>query len=142
MPERDIHIMTGIEDVRRPYEGGFLYPLVTAPLTGKILAESACPGTLLGSAQEFLSDCHKFLVAGTSGLDSDLFEVLNSGIKEGSPNPVVRVVESGSKASTFDNFQRGVVAFRNRLDPGASKFNDGFYEYVFGKGLDAFVSAA
>ena len=113
---------------------------MTAPLTGKTLDDVHCPGSLLGTAEEFLADCHKFLIAGTSGLDGDLFELMNRGIGKDSPDPVVHVVGVG-EVEAFDNFSKEVLEFRGRIDPNLSKFNDGFYEYVFGSGFDQFLGA-
>ena len=143
-PDRLVHIQRGIEDSRQiqRYDNGkpyLIYPMVTAPVAGKTIDDIDCPVPLLEGAQRFLNDCNKFLIIGTSGLDGDLFELLNRGLKKGSPAPLVHVV-GVDKVEAFDRFQKGVVEFRGRLDPADSKFNDGFYQYAFGKGLDRFVS--
>jgi len=145
--ETDIYIRReGINDVTSMYNfdnvepNKFLYPLVTAPLTGKKLVDGDCPGSLRDTAEEFLGDCHKFLIVGTSGLDGDLFELINRGIRDNFPDPMVHVV-GVEPVEAFDQFAREIVEFRNRIDPDVSKFNNGFVEYVCSNDFDQFLSA-
>ena len=122
--------------------GNAIYPLITAPLAGKNLTEPECPNEHLDRAREFLEDCQKFLIVGTSGLDGDLMEFLDSAVDPGrNPNIYLMVVDSGqSTYQTLFKFQDGVSAFRlfsgNR---GQILFTRGFREFVSGEGNRTFA---
>lgn len=53
-----------------------LYPVLMAPLAGKGMKDAVCPRRHLEAFSEFIADCRKFLVIGTSGRDQDLLEIL------------------------------------------------------------------
>ena len=73
------------------------FPIVTAPLAGKSLEDVVCPASHVETAREFLAGCNKFLIIGTSGLDEDLFQLLNSAIQTSYPR-FVHVVDHGRGA--------------------------------------------
>ena len=101
-----------------------------------------CPNEHLECAREFLADCQKFLIVGTSGLDDDLMEFLDSAV-DPDLNPKIHLVVVGSGQSTgrtLYNFQVGVHAFRPVSGtPDQLLFTDGFREYVAGEGIRTFA---
>ena len=141
--ENNIFVAEGVIDVRAPYDKTreYLYPMITAPLAEKTLSDVVCPASHLGTVQRFLWACHKFLVIGTSGLDRDLFELLQSAID--APKPLVHFVGKGEPLNgTIERFEKGVAAFRRRVLPGESNHDDGFRTYVSGQHFRSFLAAA
>ena len=66
-----------IQNIRGPLqlfeiEGNRAYPIMTAPLADKGIADMVCPTAHIEVAKDFLKQCRKFLIIGTSGLDEDL----------------------------------------------------------------------
>ena len=144
--ESDMLVAQGVSSTTSPRDGGdsayYLYPLVTMPVAGKTITDIRSPGSFMAVAREFLSDCHKFLIIGTSGLDTDLFEVINTGAQDTLPDPIVRVVGVKSKVTdTFKNLYEQVDYFEGRIDPDVSIYEKGFYNYVFSAGLDEFATS-
>jgi hypothetical protein len=62
---------------RRPW----LHPIMTAPLAGKGAMNMVCPDDHILAARQFLSDCGRLMVIGTSGKDDDVFELLASSMR-------------------------------------------------------------
>jgi hypothetical protein len=77
--------------VKASANGSRLYPLLTAPLAGKGHADFVCPREHIQAAQEFLQTCRKFLIIGTSGLDDDLLNFLNTSVTSQS-RPYLHIV--------------------------------------------------
>ncbi|HEX9896660.1 MAG TPA: SIR2 family protein [Dehalococcoidales bacterium] len=106
------------------------YPILTAPLAGKGVADMVCPETHIQFAKEFLKGCEKFLIIGCSGLDNDLLALLDEAIPS-EANPTIHLVghEDGEKA--LARFEKGVTAFHGpRETPPDILFKNGFRQYV------------
>jgi len=132
-PEDEIIIKDGIEKVIDSADSNhLLYPLLTAPLAGKHIGDAVCPKSHIIAAQEFLKNCRKFLIIGTSGLDEDLLYLLNEAVtyKPDESNTLIHLVDVGEAADKASaKFQKGVKAFRHQLSP-QNTFRDGFRVYV------------
>lgn len=127
-----------------------LYPAVTAPVArGKRLV---CPKTQLDFAREFISECRKFLIIGTSGYDQDVIELLGTSMSGSLFANRVRFVSYAGKDESgtwkegerervegaWKRFSNGVLGFRNsEVDTSY----DGFREYVSSEAFQAFASA-
>ncbi|MBI4298183.1 MAG: SIR2 family protein [Chloroflexi bacterium] len=118
-----------------------VYPLLTAPLAGKGTMDMVCPSAHVKAAQEFLADCYKFLIIGTSGTDDDVMSLLNSSHPEvDAYAPYVHVVDiSKDQAKTIlDRFQNEVQAWR-WLVTGSMTYGQGFKNYVSGNEMKDFA---
>jgi len=118
-----------------------VYPVLTAPLAGKSLDQAVCPDSHLNFARDFLADCYKFLIVGTSGLDDDLMELLREKVRP-SGGVYLHVVDSGAAAhKTRRNFQTKVRGFSETFPMGADNglFQVGFKDYVSGPGIRDFA---
>jgi hypothetical protein len=116
------------------------YPLITAPLAGKTLDETVSFRAHRNTAVEFLNDCHKFLIVGTSGLDDDLFELLNLGSIPG--RTLVHVVDRGKAAVTLNRFTSKVDQLKFRsAHRKPVEFNHGFKEYMNSDQFEEFARA-
>ena len=137
-PEEDIVIMPGKPTaLSLRHSGNYMYPLITAPIAGKELADVVCPDSHVDVAQEFLSACEKFLIIGTSGLDHDLFALLNASVATGSH--MIQVVGKEQAWETSDRFRQQVAAFS---DPDPRKpYVEGFRAYVSSDDWRAFADA-
>ena len=124
-------------------DGNRAYPVLTAPLAGKSSSEMVCPPSHLATAREFLAECSRFLVIGSSGLDDDLLDLLQETVRP--KNPWVQFVsgseELGQKA--WERFRSRVRAFRSvsSLD-GEVVFDGGFEAYVARDGPSIFLRAS
>lgn len=58
------------------------YPVITAPLADKGTDKLVCPPAHQQAAADFVSECKKFLIIGTSGNDQDLMTLLHENLKE------------------------------------------------------------
>ena len=136
-PEKEaITLNNGVtENFRRDFdEAYFLFPVITTPLAGKELTDAVCPDSHLEVAREFLSDCQKFLIIGTSGLDQDLMELLDSSINPACKNVVHSVNYGDGGIKSLLKFKEGVKAFNNR-DSVHQVFDQGFRKYIAGTSL-------
>ena len=100
-----------------------------------------CPGDHIALAHEFLSSCRKFLIIGTSGLNGDLFELLDTAIDPRS-HFLVHVVGKDGVEETLSRFAKNVRAFNT---PGAKSsavtYAKGFKEYVAGDLIRTFAES-
>ena len=116
----------------------WVYPVLTAPLAGKGLADAVCPGTHQSFARKFLATCAKVLVIGTSGMDDDLLGLLDSSMN-GESTKLIHFVGKGDGANAaLTGFQKGVGVFRDF--PRINQFKGGFQEYVNGPDFKAFAA--
>ena len=105
------------------------YPILTAPLAGKGIADMVCP-THIQVAQDFLKQCRKYLIVGTSGLDKDLLALLDEAVQPSS-HPTVQLVGLTDAHEALQNFEKGVRAFRGRrLTPPGFLFQEGLRQYI------------
>ena len=128
---RDAHGALGREDM--------LYPLLTAPLAGKVETDMVCPQSHIDEARRFLADCKKFLIIGTSGLDEDLLGLLGSSVPKAPA--LVHVVTENPKVSAdvWDRFAR-VPVFASILEPPLA-FESGFRIYLTSPDFERFCAA-
>jgi hypothetical protein len=106
------------------------YPILTAPLAGKGMANLVCPSEHIEIAKHFLADCRKFLIIGSSGLDKDLLNLLDENI-DPSLRPVIQLVGGPDGEQALQRFESGVRAFRRRrIMPPGYLFGNGFRKYV------------
>lgn len=144
--EGDIHVKTshGRSDQLRTYQieiaGQHAYPVLTAPLAGKGAAAMVCPAMHLETACEFLTDCSRFLVIGSSGIDEDLLALLDQSVAPKSPWVQFVSGRSDIGEGVRQRFVSRVRAFRSisSLD-GAVVFNGGFASYVASDALLKFL---
>ncbi len=107
----------------------WLYPLLTAPLAGKAVADIVCPESHINTAREFLGSCEKFLVVGTSGLDEDLLSLLENSVPP-STQARVQLVGAGNGAQeALQRFQKVVRAFKGPRE-ASLVFDNGFRQYL------------
>ena len=125
-----------VTQVRLGPSSQFAYPALTAPLARKGTNDMVCPQSHLEMAREFLSDCRKFLVIGTSGLDADLLEFLErSSIP---PSGLLHVVDNGHTLEVRSGFERGLPGLHGS---GVNTFDDGFRSYTVSPMLVSFAKA-
>jgi len=120
--------------------GNRLYPLLTAPLAGKGMTDMVCPTSHLDAATEFLHDCNKFLVIGTSGLDTDLLELLDMTINPEVDHTLHVVGLKGSGKETHSRLSSHVRAFSTFTPPFQKIFEKGYQEYLYASGLSSFAT--
>jgi len=110
-----------------------VYPLLTAPLAGKSPTDIVAPSSIQKVMADFLSDCRRFLIVGSSGLDDDLLEFLSSAVVKADLVQVVsgRPAEGDELAwsnATLMRYQAGVRAFGEAAR--AVPLPLGFVDYV------------
>lgn len=116
---------TGVQKPRSLY-----YPIITAPLAGKDISKTVCPQSHIKVAGEFLKDCQKFLIIGTSGLDEDLLSLIDSVLVSPMTYHLVHIVDFNQGADEARiRFMKGIKAFRNRI-PTENVFRKGFRHYL------------
>ena len=122
------------------YQDEWIYPILTAPMAGKGPADVVCPDSHIEFAKEFLADCHKFLIIGSSGLDNDLLALLDSVLEPGEEFFVDFVGDGEGAGISWSNYQQMIGAFggtyvvhRTRL------FKKGFRQYVSSDAMRQFA---
>lgn len=123
-----------------PAYGKMLYPLVTAPLAGKQDTEFVAPPTHIEVAKKFLNKCSKFLIIGTSGLDEDLFQLLDSSIS--SLQNLVHVVgkKHESTRTTLKHYFMAVPRMGSHTaDSNPVAFDKGFDAYMDSPEFQSFL---
>ena len=105
------------------------YPILTAPLAGKGIADMVCPTAHIQVAKDFLKLCRKYLIIGTSGWDEDLLALLDEAVHP-SLHPTVQLVGLRDADEGLQRFERGVTAFRGRREtPPGFLFQGGLRQY-------------
>ena len=141
--EADFEITDGIVDISIYDSAPYRYPILTVPLAGKGDDAWVCPASHVEAAKDFLRDCRKFLIIGTSGLDADLFAVLNQALPSGESFRV-HLVGMGDKVKVVTKrFTDNVDAFGEALASDRLSLHEtgsGFKDYATGLELDAFAS--
>lgn len=123
---------------RDPNSRRYLYPRLTAPLRGKTFS---CPDGHTTRLVEFLSECHKFLIIGTSGLDEDLLELM--GESTSGTSYFVSYVNKGDEPERVrGRFEEKVRSFRNTRPKYSESelFAGGFTSYLDTEALEAFLA--
>lgn len=102
-----------VDDVKFAQRGEFgnqrVYRIVTAPLAGKVPGDIRCPDKHRQVTEEFLADCEKVLIIGSSGRDGDLLELLNGSLED-DISRIIHVVDKdqpGAKC-TLQRFTRDI----------------------------------
>jgi len=143
IPESEILVidMTGaVRDYSSHYPA-HLYPLLTAPLAGKGVSDAVCPDSHIEAAKEFLHDCQKFLIIGTSGLDNDLLTIVDSALSDSMIYRLIHIVNSGAGGDeAYKKFERGIKVFQGSMDV-RNIFKGGFRTYLRGDRLRSFLEA-
>lgn len=130
-PDNEIYI----QNVQGPLQsvlitGNRPYPILTAPLAGKGIADMVCPIAHIEVAKDFLKQCRKYLIIGTSGLDEDLLALLNEAVDPFS-HPTVQLVGLKDADEALQNFEKGVRAFQGqRSIPPGFLFQEGLRQYI------------
>lgn len=127
-----------IRDTQHAFHETGFYPVLTAPLAGKGLADAVCPAEHLEVAKEFLATCKKFLIIGTGGLDDDLMEFLDQSVPVGSS--IFGDVVDPNAVVVMDRFKAGVRAFRQ--EGGVSHIRPqttSFQTYLSDTGIQSFM---
>lgn len=115
-----------------------LYPVLTAPLAGKAVSDMVCPDSHQAVAKEFLQDCDKFLIIGTSGQDEDLLNFLSTSVH--SQVPLIHFVGVGEVAMTEHNFENAIRPFSIRHGSVPRVLYDkGFQSYASSEDLKLFA---
>ncbi|MFH0896887.1 MAG: SIR2 family protein [Candidatus Bathyarchaeota archaeon] len=133
-PENEIFVIDSVTytaEYRTTSGDRWVYPVLTAPLAGKNSSNAVCPRSHINELKQFLVNCHKFLIIGTSGLDEDLMILIDSALEyDLGANLLVHIVDYGDGADKASSrFQQSVRAFNNRIDP-TNVFKSGFREYL------------
>ena len=137
--EGQVRIKNNVSVVRDSHDSNLkLYPILTAPLAGKGVSDVVCPESHIKVAKEFLSDCQKFIIIGTSGLDEDLLSFLDSTLGSSITYYHVHIVGSGSETDEAQRrFIGSVRAFHNYI-PNENVWRKGFRAYLK-NGLKVFL---
>lgn len=129
-------------DWRGP-DGRILYPRLTAPLLDKTLC---CPEEHTEALQNFMADCHKFLIIGTSWLDRDLLDCMAETCA--GRGHVVYYVNSdvnseGATEQTKQRFEEAIRAFvlSGPQTPLPRTSVQGFTVFLDTPELEAFLAA-
>ena len=136
-PPEQIVIGEGIGDVSTAeVDGNRLYPLLTAPLAGKDSSAVVCPTEHRKVAEEFLADCGKLLIIGTSGQDDDLLDLLNDSLGA-DINRIIHVVGKDGAKGTLQRFRRRVPTLKVSIEPLMA--TGGFQAYVRSEEFQRFL---
>jgi hypothetical protein len=121
------------------HQGTRLYPRLSAPIREKTFV---CPVSHQIHLMDFVSDCHKFLIIGTSGLDEDLLTALSKACSA-SPGHVVHYVGDGSVSQVQERFEAAILPFKmvGPSQPPPRLFSAGFNNYVGSGEIRAFLTA-
>jgi hypothetical protein len=124
-------------------DGGMAYPILTAPLAGKGVADMVCPQSHIEYAKSFLKDCSRFMVIGTSGLDDDLLELLGESIHVDLPLTQFVAGDRKAAAEVCARFRANVSSFGNVTDPpGGLLFESGFRDFTDSGAAESFARHA
>lgn len=134
VPEDEIFVIDSVPSTAEyspPGSNRWVYPVLTAPLAGKNPKDSVCPKSHISELEQFLNNCHKFLIVGTSGLDEDLMALIDTAL--GSDTKLYRLVHVVDTKKGADEvairFRQNVRAFKNSIEQ-ANVFKLGFKQYM------------
>jgi len=109
---------------------GLLYPWITAPLARKDPSDVRCLDSEIKATKEFLHDCRKFLIVGTSGLDDDLTEILQEAVANSPVPPFVHFVAGGKTSEVWQQFKKKIPAFNSLHSSSLVNRNIRFRQYL------------
>ena len=141
VPEHEINVWNDVLITKEgsPKQSSYCYPILTAPLAGKSGDEMVCPGSHRALAREFLAQCDKFLVIGSSGSDDDLLELLDAALEPRLTYAMHFVGWQDEAEESLGQLPQGVRGF-TRGDPTWSKMcRNGFRQYVSSEGILEFA---
>ncbi len=110
-----------------------VYPAITVPVDGKY--DINCPKSQVEKMEDFLPNCHNYLIIGTSGKDQDLLDILKKNVRSAKVMLVGR--EEESTAETRKRFMAAVPQFDNSID--TFYHERGFSQFVDSGMLDEFI---
>ncbi len=113
-----------------------VYPLLSAPMAGKDSSNMVCPESHLEFAKDFLQDCGKFLIIGSSGLDDDLLSFLNENVQHHSKQ-MLHIVDSGNKVEDVRQMYCSKVKVFQSIY--LELFKGGFSNYISQGNLRSFA---
>jgi len=133
----ETQVVHSVSSVRTSAE--YLYPVLTAPLVAKGADAYSCPPSHIDIAEEFLKDCRKFLIIGTSGRDDDVHRLLNKTVPNGRFQWLAFVGRE-DVSEAFTDFRNGALSFGATQHVGNSPtYSDGFLSYAYSDELDEFA---
>jgi hypothetical protein len=109
--------------------GRQLYPILTAPVTGKDQKQFRCPESHLAFAREFLKTCRRFLVIGNSGYDDDLHEFLQDSVDQDTTK-ALHFVGSDDVETAMARFRQSTPMLFKYQANRPQGFSVGFQGYV------------
>lgn len=112
-----------------------LRPLLTAPVTEKLLPSSACPAAHMEQIDLFTSKPFKLLFLGTSGKDADVHEIVSKALRR-SRCPMFQIADPRA-----DDVGARIIRGA-KLDPFRSHveaIQGGFADYVKGEDFNRFL---
>ena len=124
----------------------YWYPVLTAPLAGKDATHLVCPSDHLQYLKEFLSGTDKVLFAGTSGYDTDVLDLLASGLPSDWDGRVQHVgnAYANALAESAERIEQAVPQLRpahEKRQHGRSVFGEGFARYAGSPEMMEFLDA-
>lgn len=122
--DRPVNVVVGHSRMNASWDKKWWYPLMTMPLADKGEDAQVCPDSHVEQLREWLVDCHKFLIAGTSGQDADLMVQLRA-VK--SPPALLHYVSLNEAADVRARFEEAVPQFRFA---SPTTFDRGLRQYV------------
>ena len=126
----EVHVVHGQTEVRNPWNNKFMYPLITMPLADKGEDAYVCPDAHVQQLREWLADCDKYLIVGTSGQDADLMALLRSAVK--SPS-ILHYVSLNEAATVRARFEAAVPQF---AATSPTTWDRGLVQYVNSEEFD------
>lgn len=114
------------------------YPWLTAPVRGKTFS---CRDDHGEAMNDFVRECHKFLIVGTSGLDDDLLTGLADAI-DPKGKYLLHYVDNGGTPAR-ERYERAIPAFIQGANAGplVRTSTNGFSDFLHSDGLEAFLAA-
>ena len=112
LPLQNNFILINMSGYGNKYIGNSpVYPAITVPVDGKY--DINCPKAHEEKAKDFLTNCHNYLIIGTSGKDQDLLDLLKNHAKGGKVLAVGKEEKMINK--TRENFMLAVPQFQNNF---------------------------
>jgi hypothetical protein len=127
-----ITVLRGYQESSRSPHGHFHYPAIALPVADK--RNFVCPGEHVRLAADMLRESSHLLVAGFSGLDQDVMDL----IAQAGRVLEARLVDwKGGATEALGRFKRVNAAFD--VDPQAILYDKGFRQFVIDRELHRFL---
>ena len=115
-----------------------VYPVLTAPLASKGIADAVCPADHILFAESFLSSCHKFLVIGSSGWDEDLLGLLERSFPSGRVR-FIQFIGQDTLPTKEALLRFAAIVPDFSFSELVTQFHDGFLNFMSGSSLRDFA---